>query len=89
VKEVFAERVRAALPLRAERILRKVRDTRGGKMYDSSFEKRGHGEGPYAEAISALFAQMAQRYGLKVRLAPGMDEGTTFRRPRGQMGLFE
>jgi DNA repair photolyase len=89
VKEVFAERVRAALPLRAERILRKVRDTRGGKMYDSSFEKRGHGEGPYAEAIAALFEQTAQRYGLKVGHSREGDEGTTFRRPRGQMGLFE
>ncbi len=58
-------------------------------MYDSSFEKRGHGDGPYAEAISALFEQMAQRYGLKVGHSREGDEGTTFRRPRGQMGLFE
>ncbi len=41
VKEVFEERLRAALPLRAERVLRRVRETRGGKMYDSRFSVRG------------------------------------------------
>ena len=41
VKEVFEERLRAALPLRADRVLRRIRETRGGKMYDARFGVRG------------------------------------------------
>jgi DNA repair photolyase len=89
VKEVFSERIKAAFPLRADRILRRVRETRGGKLYDASFAKRGHGEGVYAEAIASLFEQTAQKLGLPVRREMSADEPSPFRRPRGQMGLFE
>ena len=41
VRPVFEERLRAALPLRAERVLRRVRETRGGNMYDARFGVRG------------------------------------------------
>jgi DNA repair photolyase len=87
VKEVFEERLRASLPLRAERVLRRVRETRGGKMYDSRFGTRGTGEGPYAEAIATLFDQTAQQLGYEAREMPDPPP-TTFRRPRGQLGLF-
>lgn len=89
VKEVFTERLKAALPLRAERILRRVRETRGGKMYDPTFGTRGRGEGVYAEAIHSLFEQTAQKLGLAVRPEHRDDGPSTFRRPRGQLGLFE
>ncbi len=67
VKEVFEARVRTALPLRAERILRRVRETRGGSMYDARFGVRQKGEGPYADAIGALFDSTATRLGLQTR----------------------
>ena len=38
VAQVFEERIRAALPLRAERILHRIRETRGGALNDSRFE---------------------------------------------------
>ena len=88
VKDVFEERLRAALPLRADKIVRRIQETRGGKMYDARFEVRGRGEGAYAGAIHALFTQTAARLGLRTGMAPGVDEPTTFRRPRGQMALF-
>lgn len=88
VKDVFEARVRAALPLRAERILRRVKETRGGKMYDARFEVRGRGEGPYADAIASLFEQTAARLGLRTRTGPVPPDTPTFRRPRGQMALF-
>src|SRR3954469_10853820 len=50
VKDVFQERIRANLPLRAERILSRVREARGGKLNDARWGKRMEGEGPYAEA---------------------------------------
>jgi DNA repair photolyase len=93
VKDVFESRVRAALPLRAEKILRRVRETRGGKMNDSRFGVRGHGEGVYAEAIHALFVSTAKRLGLDAyEMGRGWHEPRrTFERPpkKGdQLGLF-
>ena len=92
VADVFEQRLRATLPLRADRVLRRIRETRGGKLYDSRFAVRGRGEGPYAESIQALFEQTAQRFGLRThRMGGGGAEErpeTTFRRPRGQLALF-
>jgi DNA repair photolyase len=87
VKEVFEDRLRAALPMRADRVLRRIRETRGGKMNDSRFGVRRTGEGAYAEAIAALFAQTAQRLGLATR-SERDEPQSTFVRPRGQLGLF-
>jgi len=64
VKEVFETRVRAALPLRAEKILHRIRETRGGKLYDSRFGVRGKGEGVYAEQARLLFDTTCRRLGL-------------------------
>ena len=88
VKQVFEERLRASLPLRAERVLHRIRDTRGGKMYDSRFTVRGQGEGPYADAIHALFEQTVRALGLATGSVAGEAAPPTFRRPRGQLGLF-
>jgi DNA repair photolyase len=86
VKEVFADRLRASLPLRADRVLRRIRETRGGKMYDSRFDTRGSGEGAYAEAIGALFRQTAEQLGFETAWDVASPP-TTFRRPRGQLTL--
>jgi DNA repair photolyase len=67
VKEVFQERIRANLPLRAERILSRVREARKGKLNDPRFGKRMEGEGPYADAAYALFDQTCKKLGLNVR----------------------
>jgi DNA repair photolyase len=88
VKQVFEERLRASLPLRAERVLHRIRDTRGGKMYDPRFTVRGRGEGPYAEAIHSLFEQTVRSLGLATGSVAGARAPPTFRRPRGQLGLF-
>lgn len=88
VKDVFEERLRAALPLRAERVLRRIRETRGGKLYDARFAVRGRGEGVYADAIAALFDQTAQQLGYESGEAADSETPATFRRPRGQLALF-
>src|SRR5262249_5249575 len=64
VKQVFEERLRAAVPLRAERVLARTREVRGGKMNDPRFGKRQTGEGPYADSIAQLFQRTAERLGL-------------------------
>jgi DNA repair photolyase len=93
VKEVFEERVRVALPLAGDKILHRIRETRGGKLYDSRFHTRGRGEGPYAEMIASMFATTAKRLGLIGRGDEFSDDElpTTFRRPpakTNQLSLF-
>ena len=65
VAQVFEERLRAAMPLAAERVLHRIRETRGGALYDPRFGVRGRGEGPYAATIRALFEMTARRLGLR------------------------
>jgi DNA repair photolyase len=65
VATVFQERIRAALPLRAERILSRVREARGGKLNDPRFGKRMEGAGPYADAAFALFEKTCKKLGLR------------------------
>lgn len=89
VKEVFEERLRATLPDRADRVLHRIRETRGGALYDSRFGVRGRGEGLYAEAIKSLFETTARSAGLEIGY--GQEQPTTFRRPApasGQLNLL-
>jgi len=88
VRDVFTERLRSALPLRAGRVLRRIRETRGGRLNDPRFDLRGTGEGVYAEAIGSLFHQTAERLGFQIVGAPAADAPTPFQRPRGQLALF-
>ena len=81
VKQVFEERVRAALPLRADKILRKVREARGGKLYDSRPFIRQRGEGPYAESARALFESTCKRLGLNALGDDAPPRENTFHRP--------
>jgi DNA repair photolyase len=67
VKSVFEERLRAALPLAADRVLHRIQETRGGQLYDPRFGVRGRGEGSYAQTIRALFETTAIRLGLRHR----------------------
>ena len=64
----------------AERILSRVREARGGKLYDSRFGVRGRGEGTYAEAARALFDATVKRLGMNEGFH-GDVEAETFRRP--------
>lgn len=92
VAPVFEERLRASLPLRAEKVLRRIREARGGKLNESTFGKRQRGEGPYAEAAIEMFRRTAEQLGLVrgcATDAPG--KPSSFRRPgkKGdQLGLF-
>jgi DNA repair photolyase len=65
VKAVFEERLRAALPLSVDRVLHRIRETRGGELYDARFGARGRGEGRYAEMIRSLFQTTATRLGFR------------------------
>jgi DNA repair photolyase len=83
VKEVFEQRIRKELPLRAERILARTREVRGGKLNDPRFGHRQTGEGVYAEMVTRLFERTADRLGLVGRRAQASEPCTTatFQRP--------
>ena len=81
VKEVFETSLRTHLPLRAEKVLRRLREAHGGKLYDSRFGMRGAGSGVYAETIASLFETMAKRYGLRSDEMAQWDHADTFTRP--------
>jgi DNA repair photolyase len=82
VAVVFEERLRRSLPLRAERVLARVREARGGKLYDGRFGARQKGEGHYAEAALALFEATTRRLGLETfAMGPPPPERHTFERP--------
>jgi DNA repair photolyase len=93
VKQVFEDRVRVALPLAGDKILHRIRETRGGtKLYDSAFHTRGRGQGPYAEMIATMFDTTVARLGLCRRNDEWVDpRPTTFVRPpkpTNQLSLF-
>lgn len=92
VRQVFEERLRSTLPLRADRVLARTREVRSGKLNDSRFGSRFTGEGNYAEAISQLFQRTAERLGLTHRRMVALNAPSTFRRPKRQarqLSLFD
>ena len=91
VEQVFSGRLRANLPLSADRILHRIRETRGGQMYNPRFGIRGRGEGPYAQTIEALFEATAARLGLRARgfmtedAAPASETATAATAPQASL----
>ncbi len=88
VAPLFRQWLEAHYPQRAERIMARVHDMRGGKDYDSDFATRMKGTGPWAELIAQRFRKASQRLGFN-RERVDLDAGA-FRRPgvRGQGSLF-
>ena len=89
VAPYFEERLRAALPLRAERILNRIRDVRGGKLNESEFGKRMEGTGPYWDMVVQSFKLHCRKLGFNERRAASEIMRKTFRRPTAQGTLFE
>jgi DNA repair photolyase len=65
VKPVFEERLRAAFPLRADKILNAIRDVRGGVLNRSDFHERMVGRGPRWAMTKKLFELHCKRLGLE------------------------
>ncbi len=89
VQPVFEEWIRRTRPDRAEAVLGRVKDTRGGKYNDSRWRQRMVGTGVIADQISVLFKTFQKKYGLDRQLVPyNCDE---FERPvldSNQLRLF-
>ncbi|NPC59006.1 PA0069 family radical SAM protein [Caenimonas soli] len=88
VSPLFKEWLEVHYPQRAQRIMARIHDMRGGKDYDSDFATRMKGAGPWAELIAQRFQKASSRLGFnreRVHL-----DATAFRRPGavGQGSLF-
>lgn len=90
VKEVFETRLRRELPLTADKVLHRIRETRGGGLYDPRFGVRGRGEGPYAQMLGTLFETTCRKLGLARRPVEAAVPDTFRRpsRPQPQLSLF-
>ncbi|MGE0830328.1 MAG: PA0069 family radical SAM protein [Hyphomonadaceae bacterium] len=64
IKDLAREWFEAHAPDRAQRILKVLRQMRGGKDYDARWWARQRGEGPYARLISDRFHRTCARLGL-------------------------
>ncbi|MCZ6861131.1 MAG: PA0069 family radical SAM protein [Alphaproteobacteria bacterium] len=67
IKALFADWLQSHFPDKAKHVLSLVRETRGGKLYQSGFGTRMVGQGPYAELLKARFASACRRFGLNER----------------------
>jgi DNA repair photolyase len=78
IRELFVEWLHEHYPLKAGHVMARIRDSRGGKDYDSRFGTRMSGTGLFAELIAKRFALCASRLGLGDE--PQLD-CSAFRRP--------
>lgn len=89
VEAYFVERLEAELPLRAKKVLNRLREVKGGTLNRPGFHDRMRGEGPYWEMITRTFEIHSRRLGLNQLRTGEEKQPTTFRRPSAQGSLFD
>jgi len=83
---LFEDWLRGHFPERAEHVLSLVRQSRGGKPYDSRFGTRMRGEGVFADLLAQRFRLARKRLGLD---QPGFAlDCTQFAAPGRQLALL-
>jgi DNA repair photolyase len=90
VAPYFEQRLREKLPTKADRVLNRIREARGGKLNSSVFGERMRGKGQYWQAQEKLFNLYAKKLGFNEHRV-GSDyhsDRQTFRRPTAQGSLF-
>ncbi len=89
IADLFEEWLATHAPDRAKRVMGLIRETRGGKTYQSGFGRRMRGTGTYAELLRRRFELAVRRLGFDQR-ADGLDTGRFARPPAtgDQLDLF-
>ena len=89
VKDLFADWLERHFPDRKEKVLNRLRDLRGGVLYDSRWGARMRGDGPFTEQVRQVFDVSCRKFGLNEVSVELTTAG--FRRPArgGQLGLFD
>lgn len=82
VNKLFQQWLHAHFPDRAQRVMNRIRDLRGGKEYDSNFGARMTGKGIWADLIRQRFTKAARRLAIDAhpRRFSKLD-GSQFMRP--------
>jgi DNA repair photolyase len=88
VKDLFREWLAAHEPLKAEHVMNRVRELRGGRDYDATFGDRLRGTGKYAEFIRDRFRLAYKRLDFPGMTAMRTDLFKPPRPERGQLPLF-
>ena len=101
VSPLFRQWLQAHFPDRAQRVMNRIQDMRGGKDYDADFATRMRGTGVWADLLQQRFDKASRRLGLSHRNRAFATLDTSgFRRPLpetvvskagaggGQMDLF-
>src|SRR5712671_2101086 len=89
VRDLFREWLRANYPDRYRHVFKLIRETRGGKDYDSSWGKRMTGGGPVAWMIGRRFELACEKLGFnQVRTKLTTDHFSPPRRGAEQLSLF-
>ncbi|MAN60642.1 MAG: radical SAM protein [Parvibaculum sp.] len=65
IKDLFKEWLDDTAPDKAKKVMKLIRDTRGGKEYDAEWGKRMRGDGPYAWTIKRRFDLAAEKLGIR------------------------
>ena len=80
VKDLFRNWLKVHEPLKADHVMKSIREYRGGKDYDSRFGARMTGTGPYADVLRKRFSLAVKRLEF-----PGMadQDCSAFRMPQG------
>ena len=89
VRELFERWLREHAPLRAERVLARIRAMRAGALNDARFGSRFKGEGVEAGLLARRFEIACRRFGLEAGAATGLNTDA-FRVPArsgAQLGL--
>ncbi len=89
VQPVFEEWIRRTHPNKADMVLGRIKQTRGGSINDSTFGQRMTGTGEIADQIRRIFRLFKRKLGLDHPLPPHNCDD--FQRPNpdpGQLRLF-
>lgn len=87
IAELFEEWLQAHFPERAAHVMSLIRQSRGGKDYDSRFGARMRGEGAFADLLAQRFALARKRLGLDRRSGFALD-CSQFAPPQRQLLLL-
>lgn len=79
IKDLFREWLDSQVPGRAKHVMALIRQMRGGKDYDSQWNTRMKGTGPYAEMMARRFHLAVKKHGLNQPSKPMAIN--SFRRP--------
>jgi DNA repair photolyase len=89
VEPYFLERLHEKLPLRAQKVINRILEVKGGVLNRTGFHDRMRGEGPYWEMVKKSFEIHTRRLGLNQDRYEMKDHRRTFRRPTAQGSLFD